>query len=117
MNLIKITIQEGKNLGNIDNTQAKIFINTSPRMPLFYTLPKIHKPRAFPPGRLIVSTYGAALELLAQFIDVFLQPFIIEAKSYMKDTTDFISKIEGLQISENAVITNHGHCIIVYKCT
>lgn len=73
-------------------------------MPLSYTFPKIYKKGTFPPGRPILTTCGTALEPIAQFVDSFLQPFIVEDKSYVKDTIDFISKAEGLQIPDDAIL-------------
>lgn len=95
-NLIKITVLEGENLGYINSMQPKFLINTSPRIPLFYTLPKIHKKVAFPPGRPIANACSTALEPIMQFADSFFKAFVVEAKSYVKDSTDFISKVEGL---------------------
>lgn len=114
VNLIKITVQEAENLGYINNSEAKFLTNMSPRMPVFYTLPMIHKQAAFPPGRPIISTCGATLEPVAQFVDSFFQPFVPETKSYIKDTTDFILKMEGFPIPENVVLLIMD--IFIHKC-
>ncbi len=67
------------------------------RTPLFYTLPKIHKGiTPFPPGRPIVSGNDSPTERISEFVDFFLQPCVPNIKSYIKDTTDFINKIEAL---------------------
>lgn len=42
------------------------------------------------------------LEPLAQYLDVFLQPFVSQLASFIKDTKDFINKIEGMTIPETS---------------
>ena len=75
---------------------ADYLVFTQPRTPCFYTLPKIHKPNRPPPGRPIVSANGCPTERISGFVDHFLGPFVPSIKSYIKDTTHFINKIEEL---------------------
>ncbi|XP_060066994.1 uncharacterized protein LOC132547247 [Ylistrum balloti] len=65
------------------------------RTPLFYLLPKIHKPGN--PGRPIVSAVGGPTEKLSATVDFYLKPLASEVKSYLKDTTDFLNKILDLR--------------------
>ena len=58
-----------------------------PRVPQFYTLTKIHKPKLV--GRLISACDGP-IERISVFVDKLIQPFAKIPKSYIKDTTDFI---------------------------
>ena len=60
-----------------------------PRIRIFYTLTKIHKPT--PVGRPIVSGCDGPTEKLSAFIDKLLQPIVQKQQSYIKDTTDFIN--------------------------
>ena len=62
----------------------------------FYMLPKIHKTLQNPPGRPIVSGNGCQTERVSQFIDHFLQPCVKNIRSYIKDTTDFLSMLESV---------------------
>jgi len=71
-------------------------LNTSPRTPILYLLPKIHKNQRPVPGRPIVSANNSPTERISQLADFFLQPLVQTTKSYVKDTTDFINKIEAL---------------------
>ena len=71
-------------------------INRTPRTPLFYSLPKIHKGTIPPPGRPIVSGNDSASERISQFVDHFLQPIVPKTKSYIKDTSDFVKFIRDL---------------------
>ena len=63
----------------------------------FYMLLKIHKTLQNPPGRPIVSGNGCPTECVSQFIDHFLQPCVKNIRSYIKDTTDFLSMLESVR--------------------
>lgn len=64
------------------------------RTPLFYLLPKIHKPGN--PGRPIVSATGGPTEKLSATVDYFLKPLAQKVDSYLQDTKDFLNKINSL---------------------
>ena len=67
-----------------------------PRTSQLYLLPKIHKNKSPVPGRPIVSANSSPTERISQLADFFLQPLVVDTKSYVKDTTDFINKIEAI---------------------
>ena len=67
-----------------------------PRIPIFYTLTKIHKPK--PVGRPIISGCDGPTERIASFVDTLLQPIAQKQQFFIKDTTDFISFIEKTKI-------------------
>ena len=69
---------------------------TQPRTPQLYLLPKIHKKTSPVPGRPIVSANSSPTERISQLVDHFLQPLVTSTKSYVKDTTDFLNKIESV---------------------
>ena len=73
----------------IDETTMEWLLQTPkpPRVPEFYTLTKIHKPK--PVGRLISGCDGPT-ERISAFVDKLIQPSAKIQKSYIKDTTDFI---------------------------
>ena len=71
-------------------------VNDVPRTPLLYTQPKIHKGVLPPPCRPIVSGNDSPSERISQFVDYFLKPMVPLIPSYVKDTSDFIRKIENL---------------------
>jgi len=75
---------------------ADHLVFTKPRTACFYTLPKIHKPTRPPPGRPIVSANECPTERISGFVDHFLRPHVPKIRSYIKDTTDFINKIEAI---------------------
>jgi len=74
----------------------KLLTPKLPRTPVFYTLPKTHKPSKPPPGRPIVSSYGCPTERISAYVDEILQPFVQSLPSYIKDTNDFLQKISTI---------------------
>ena len=62
------------------------------RIPEFYTLTKIHKPK--PVGGPIVSGCEGPTVRISSFVDNLLQPIAKAQTSYLKDTTDFINFVE-----------------------
>ena len=69
-----------------------------PRTPLFYGLPKIHKVfEHLPPMRPIVSGFGSCTTKLSEFLDSFLKHQAQRCKSYIKDTNQFLLKLQSLK--------------------
>ena len=75
-----------------------------PRIPVFYTLTKIHKPT--PVGRPIVAGNDGPTERISSFVDSLLQPIAKSQKSYLKDTTDFVNFIERRNLPEDAFLVS-----------
>lgn len=83
----------------------------TPRPRLFYMLPKIHKdpstwtvPHEIPMGRPIVSDCESETYNIATYIDHYLNPISHTHPSYIQDTYDFITKLQGIPIPEQAFI-------------
>ena len=62
------------------------------KTPELHLLPKIHK--ANNPERPVISTVNCHTSRISEFVDYYLQPEVKKLKSYVKDTMDFIKKIE-----------------------
>ena len=75
----------------------------SPRIPIFYTLTKIHKPK--PVGRPIISGCEGPTERIS-FVDRLLQPIAQSQQSYIKDTTDFINFVEKIKIRQKTILVS-----------
>lgn len=104
LNSLKVTIREGLALDYISKELSDFLINEYPRVRVFYVLPKVHKP-GFPPlGHPIVTAQGSLHEPVSQYIDSILQPFVHKFSTYLKDATDFIKKIEGSSVPEEALL-------------
>ena len=97
--LVKTLLSEG----HIDKTTAK-WLSLTPdpaRIPVFYTLTKIHKPT--PVGRPIISGCSGPTERISAFVDHLIQPIAQLQASYLKDTTDFINFIERIKLPKSAI--------------
>ena len=75
-----------------------------PRIPVFYTLTKIHKPK--PVRRPIISGCEGPTERISSFVDSVIQPVAKVQKSYLKDTTEFINFIEGTKFPQNIFLVS-----------
>ena len=82
-------------------------INTKPKTSSLYLLPKIHKitkPGEFPKGRPIISANGSPTERISAFVDENIKGAVPHLPSHIKDTTDFIQKIESINIPEQCLL-------------
>jgi hypothetical protein len=112
LTLINDVLTDMKDEGYITEAQRRFLeAKDTDRGRIFYLLPKIHKPpinwpipNIMPEGRPIVSDTGSESYRVAQYIDQFLRPISIRHKSYIKDTYDFVDKIRGRHIPDNAII-------------
>ena len=78
--------------GDIDyKTLQYLLPPTPPRTPIFYLLPKIHKPGN--PGRPIISGCDSPTDRLSSFIDSHIKPLCSSLPSYIKDTNNFLQTI------------------------
>ena len=92
--------------GHIDDITAKWLSLTPdpPRIPVFYTLTKIHKP--IPVGRPIISGCDSPTERILAFVDHLIQPIAQKQPSYLKDTTDFLNFIEKTKLPKNTILVS-----------
>ena len=89
----------------IDDKCYDYLTHTPIRTAQFYMLPKIHKDLSNPPGRPIVSGNGCPTERISQFVDFFLQPGVKNIRSYIKDTTHFLSVLNPIHnLPEGAIL-------------
>ena len=85
----------------------KYLVTDNPKTASLYLLPKIHKIKKeneFPPGRPIISANGCPTEKISAFVDENIKGAIPKIASYIKDTTDFIRKIETIKIPEDCIL-------------
>ena len=67
-----------------------------PKFGRFYLLPKIHKRLHRVPGRPIIPNSGFHTENISAFLDFHLKPIAAKVKSHIKDTNDFLTKLQNL---------------------
>jgi hypothetical protein len=68
----------------------------------FYFLPKIHKKKVT--GRPIISGNGCPTERISAFVDEHIKEFVKDLPSYVKDTKDFINKIESFKPKKESIL-------------
>ena len=93
--------------GNHIDEMTKKWLYQTPdphRIPIFYTLTKIHKPA--PVGRPIISGCDGPTEKLSSFVDKILQPIAQQQESYLKDTTHFINFLEKTKVPEDTILVS-----------
>jgi len=101
--LINQCINDLINNGNLDMDMGQLLRPTNSRTPLFYMLPKIHKPNN--PGRPEISSVNSHTETLSAYVDEFLRPLAQSLPSHITDTTDFIIRLKNLgRVPENIVL-------------
>ena len=75
------------------------------KTPEFHLLPKTHK--ANNPGRPVISSVNCHTSRISELVDYYLQPEVKKLKSYVKDTTDFIKKIEAMDhVSDDSYLVS-----------
>lgn len=104
-NMIKRTLNNGKSENYITNNEFDFLLQSHPVRPLFYTLPKIHKKsEGIIPGRPIVAGCQSLTEAISQYVDWYIKPIVWTLPSYLRDTSDFLSKLLDVEISENDIL-------------
>lgn len=69
-------IQKGCQKGLLNKREEKYLQPNMCRIPVIYTLPKIHKDKNKPPGRPIVNGIQSVGARIGEYIDWFLQPVV-----------------------------------------
>ena len=82
--------------GHITKEDKEALTTHYPRLPCLYLLPKIHKTEV--PGRPIVSATQGPTDYISAFIDFHIKPLVKSIPSYIRDTTDFLNKINSISI-------------------
>ena len=115
-NLINQTIDRFTKEQLINENTANILKNISPRTPQFYISSKIDKKGN--PGCPVISSINCHTANISKYIDYHLQPIIKQIPSCVKDTTNFINKINTVKsIPKKQLPSNNGHENIIYKYT
>ena len=95
---ISHTIRNFIQTGDLPET-ARDLIATTPRTPVMYFLPKIHKPND--PGRPIVSACGCPTEIISSYLDHVMAPLVRNLPSYIKDTKHALQILNNIHFHGN----------------
>ena len=80
--------------GVIEKEMSEILCIKDPKIGNLYFLPKIHKKKTPPLGRPICNIRGTMTENISKWTELELQPLVKKLPSHIKDTTDFVKKLE-----------------------
>jgi hypothetical protein len=83
-----------KENSHIDKNTFYYLKPDKPKVGRFYLLPTIHKVNN--PGRPIVSANGHPTEKISEFVDFHLRTHVEALPSHLKDTTDYLQKMESM---------------------
>ena len=104
---VELKINEFRADGYISYKEADYLLENKPETPKFYALPKIHKGfDPFPPLRPIVSGCNSCCERISNFVDFHLKKVAQKNDSYVKDTTDFVRKIQDVELNEGSIVVS-----------
>ena len=98
---IKSELSNRKDVSLLTSKTANSLLEEKIQTLEFHLLPKIHKTNN--PGRPVISSVNCHISTISEFVNHYLQPETKKLKSYVKDTTDFIMKIEVIDhVSDNS---------------
>ena len=97
-------LKEVENKGCISTNLRKSLLNKYSTPPQLYGLPKIHKKGT--PLRPIVSSIDSPTYKLAKHLANILQPLVGTTSSYVKDSEDFVTKLEDTDLQEDDVFVS-----------
>ena len=81
-------------IGVITEDMATYAVPVDSKPARFYILPKVHKSGC--PGRPIVSAVGSPTEGLSELVDHFIQPFVPNIPSYIRDAQDSLDRLHAI---------------------
>ena len=90
--------------GNLTRAEYLRLYPSDPLAPLFYGLPKVHKPDI--PLRPIVSTVGSVTYDTAKHLASILAPMIGNTESYVKDSKEFAEFVRTLNLAEDEIMVS-----------
>ena len=90
--------------GKISEENREYLKGESLNLGRFYLLPKIHKRLIDVPGRPVISNCGTPTERISEFVDYHINPIVKSLPTVLRDTSDFLRKLEDLgYIPETAI--------------
>ena len=104
LQLVNNAIDSLKRYNHINEKLANGLRMSEARTPQLYLLPKIHKPEN--PGRPVVSSIDCHTSKISEFVDHHLKPIVQQTTSYVKDTNDFINKLDACsdKVDEHTIL-------------
>lgn len=74
---LKDLVEKGFDMGILNKKEKEHLVPLAPRLPVIYSLPKVHKTLFNPPGRPIISGIDSITSRISKYIDFYLQPLVV----------------------------------------
>ena len=90
-------LEEGKQLGWINNSEFKAMDPTNKGLGKFYQIFKVHKhfpEGSLPPSRPIINGIDSITENISKFVDHHTRTLVQSLPTYLEDTRDFLQMLE-----------------------
>ncbi|PIO25998.1 hypothetical protein AB205_0190500, partial [Aquarana catesbeiana] len=97
-------VEWGYSMEALNGKEKNCLVPRSCRIPIIYTLPKIHKDVRVPPARPIVNGIGSGKARLGEFLDKSLQPSVKATRAYLKDTTDLLRSLQEVKFDPTSEV-------------
>ena len=101
---VAAALKEVESRGGLSSAQRKSLANNYSTPPQLYSLLKIHKNGT--PFRLIVSSIDSPIYRLAKHLASILQPLVGTTTSYVRDSGDFVTKFEAIDVEEEDMMVS-----------
>ena len=97
--MVNDTLDRFKNENLLSKKTVEGLKVINPKTPKFFITPKIHRENN--PGRPVINSINCHTSDTSRFVYYHLQPLVREIPSYIKDTNDFVNKINNFNVLEN----------------
>ena len=104
LKIIKSVLRKVRYTKDISDETFDYFFVQNPKLRRFYLLPKINQKLYNVPGRSVISNSGYYAENTSAFLEYHLKPIAQKVGPYIKDTNDFLCKLDALRYMPEDII-------------
>lgn len=97
---LELLVDLGTKKGILNRKESKYLIPEAFRIPIIYTVPKIHKCKENPLGRPIVNGIDSLTSRMGQYLDYYIQPAVQQTQAYLKDTKHILQLLTTTPVLE-----------------
>lgn len=110
---LDLLMEWGYGINALNSKERLYLVPSACRIPIIYTLPKIHKNIQVPPACPIVNAIGSVTAWLGEYLDKFLQPSVKVTRAYLKDTSELLQLLDDVQLST----ASETYLVTAYVCS
>lgn len=101
---LELLVDLGTKKGILNPKESKYLIPEACRIPIIYTVPKIHKCKENSPGRPIVHGIDSLTSRLGQYLDYYIHPAVQQTQAYLKDMKHILQLLAATPVLEGRTI-------------